>query len=169
MASKQPQASSLHRKMAKLLLHNGGTFAPRAGETVHVRFGKTTQTEKIYIRSYLAPIKIRHEIKYWYRGEKPKITITINHIKILIVFLRVANAGHHYCMSLRSKFITSLSLNGSADTNPSFLGHKMIKCNLNTINMSTRWSAFTYKQFSIECFPQIYVIYTFSWFKDSRF
>ena len=56
----------------------------------------------------------------------------------------------------------------SADTNPSFLGHKMIKCNLNTINVSTRWTAFTYEQFSVEYFPQIYVIYIFCWFKDCQ-
>ena len=54
------------------------------------------------------------------------------------ILFHAENAGHQCCMSLRSQLITSLSLNRSADTNPSFLGHKMIKRNLNTINVSTR-------------------------------
>lgn len=92
--------------------------------------------------------------------------ISSKHASILF---HAENAGHQCCVSLRSQFITSLSLNRSADTNPSFLGRKMIKHNLNTINVSTRWTAFTYEQFSIECFPQIYVIYIFCWFKDCQF
>lgn len=85
------------------------------------------------------------------------------------ILCHAENAGHRRCVPWRSQFITSLSLNRSADTNPSFLGHKMIKRNLNTINVSTRWTVFTYEQFSIECFPQIYVIYIFCWFKDCQF
>lgn len=83
--------------------------------------------------------------------------MTINQIKT-IIFFDVENVGHHYCVTLTSRFHYFSLLNGSADTNPSFLGHKIIKHNLNTINICRR-SAFTYKLFSFECFPQIYVIY----------
>lgn len=55
-----------------------------------------------------------------------------------VISFSAQKARHHYHTLLRSKFITSLLLNGSADTNPSFLGHKMIGSSLNTINMSMR-------------------------------
>lgn len=93
------------------------------------------------------------------REQRQKITMIINQIKTLNFFFDVENVGHHYCVTLTSRFHYFSLLNGSADTNPSFLGHKIIKHNLNTINISRRRNAFTYKLFSFECFLQIYVIY----------
>lgn len=77
------------------------------------------------------------------------------------VLFHAETAGHHCSAALRTKFITSRSLNESADTNPSFLDHKMIKCNLKHHKRVHKMNCIHYEQFSMECFPQIYVLYTY--------
>ena len=140
---------------------------PRAGETAHVKFKETQQKGETAIKVLFCP-KLKLGLGWGAAAERrdrrsahPTHQVTTSNYS-LPRWERWASMLHAFEEPIHYFSLTERS----ADTNPSFLGRKMIKRNLNTINVSTRWTAFTYEQFSTEYFPQIYVIYIFCWFKD---
>lgn len=55
MAGKSTTGVISPQEMVKPLLYNGDTFTPRAGEMVHMKFGKTIQKRDICIKVLFCP------------------------------------------------------------------------------------------------------------------
>lgn len=126
-------------------------------EAFSAKFREKLQKCKIQIEAPVcSELKLGLGQNFEREGKEEQISNTDqSDLSLSVISFSSQKARRHDYTLWRNKFITSLLLNGSADTNPSFLGHKMIKCSLNTINMSTRRTALAYQQFSTERFPQI--------------
>lgn len=116
-------------------------------EAFSAKFREKLQKCKIQIEAPVcSELKLGIGQNFEREGKEEQISNTDqSDLSLSVISFSTQKARRHDYTLWRSKSITSLLLNGSADTNPSFLGHKMIKCSLNTINMSTRQTALAYQ------------------------